>query len=1577
MTDDETPPEAPPQPPPPWREDRPVTAPSATPSRLNRGKLAALVAVVAVTVAFVAAGFLWLRPAPNPIVLHVGYPFYQERPLAPPPFFRQDRNALVDVKLFPRRLAHLSQLDSVEGQDTALVVLSAHARLDDQGRVLVIPPEEALSSIGSQRTLSEFLKAVAVAPGKRRLVILDLFWPTGDAYVPEPGPDVVARIQQELEQVPDPRRLVLLPCSPGQTPLASPELGRSVFGHYLIEGLAGWANYEDQPADQQGVVWAKGLARYLQTRVDRWAQLNRGQRQTPMLLGDAEDFALRSLNRGRPLPHRELAATPPYPQIGLKLAWETRDRWQADRAHSITPWLHRMLETVALETERAWINGGDEAALTERLHQDLNRLEKLRTQLQPTIRPDTLSLAQVQATGFKPDEKVAADLKEMLRKIEEARLIAVKADEVDKLSAKLLEEYLTKYKDAREYDVGQALFDHLVQEPFPRRERVIFLGRIAASRGDPRYAEIETLLRLADFAGSVKEAQWRARTVRKVIEVTQRGEAVLVPVRSFPWLAGALETVQQKRAIAETYFFARGYTSLDEADQLLGQVRDDLESLQGKQNLIEDAFVQWEDACQLLPWMHAWMEFDPSLESVWYEAQQAARDLFPLLEAPTGDSRLSQAEVNQKLDPIPGKAGNLKAALKTLRQPHSADAIQDVLLQTKRPEASPANLRQLEQRLALPLMSAELRVKVWQARGELARRFADKTQELDLREGQKLPEATPPDDPARIERNLVESQMRQRRRQVALLELAGLDPTDLRGLEELLGDSRRFAIPIALEKAWTETLLTQYAQEPKLHLKDRISRLLPGWAPAALLERKILSAGLPLWEAAQSERCRWLADRYRFAALESESPYRARAAFALRPFAQPPVVNVVLPNQPTSLDINLGNRSARTVVPLQISWTGNVPPKVETRILQASDDWLSVSVDTAALAQVKETPSPASVSLPVIVQLLSGAESAQSPRPAGFLVQITAGGRAFFHKVTLPNLPDPERLEIYLSADPKTLTVPPGELRLRPSTQRVPYYLFVRNPSDRVRNLAVEIGQNDEPIPGGSVPITVAPGATKRVIFPGPPAPAVASTEAAAPKEPLPLPELTGPLQIRLLDRDKANEVVASRDVKVHVMAPREYVRVPTVRYEPPSPANENKNKFEVTLAAATPFPGPPSKAELVLPEKRIPGFKGAKAGSFRTDISASGKEVKLVASELAFDSGADEEGYAYVTIDGVERAFVFRTTFARIGEPSTPSEDDRPGLRFRAARFFRTNSKFEGIIEVDNAPAGAVVEAKAGEMIAGEFKAQYEPENQAARVRRVGVGIKSGEGYLEFEPTLRDPRMAIDAVPLRGQRTVQIRLLDKTGKEVLSPVYHTMTFDDRAPEMVAFLENPAQVKKGADFSPRATAADKSVGLSEVVFFFGSPTEDNKLPPGAVKYPAIPLDDEPSGWTAKLPIPADKKGKLDVSLMAVNNLGLMSFAKTSVEVVDFDPELKAPGTLMGVVVEGEFKQANLTVVLSDLKGAKLAERKTTPQGEFEFRDLPPGTYKLSVTKTANQRKAAKDAVVEPGGKTRVRLELYL
>ena len=168
----------------------------------------------------------------------------------------------------------------------------------------------------------------------------------------------------------------------------------------------------------------------------------------------------------------------------------------------------------------------------------------------------------------------------------------------------------------------------------------------------------------------------------------------------------------------------------------------------------------------------------------------------------------------------------------------------------------------------------------------------------------------------------------------------------------------------------------------------------------------------------------------------------------------------------------------------------------------------------------------------------------------------------------------------------------------------------------------------------------------------------------------------------------------------------------------------------------------------------------------------------------------------------------------------------------------------------MDNAPTGALLELSLGQKKGDLFEPEVVNPLLPARQQRVGVGVRASDGGIDFDARVLDWPARFDAVPVRGQRTMRARLLDQERKELLSPVYHTISFDDQAPEKVVLLDLPKQARQGTSLTVKALAVDRGTGIDEVVFFLGQAV-DNKLAPTAVKVRGQPVAGQPNIWTAR------------------------------------------------------------------------------------------------------------------------------
>ena len=161
------------------------------------------------------------------------------------------------------------------------------------------------------------------------------------------------------------------------------------------------------------------------------------------------------------------------------------------------------------------------------------------------------------------------------------------------------------------------------------------------------------------------------------------------------------------------------------------------------------------------------------------------------------------------------------------------------------------------------------------------------------------------------------------------------------------------------------------------------------------------------------------------------------------------------------------------------------------------------------------------------------------------------------------------------------------------------------------------------------------------------------------------------------------------------------------------------------------------------------------------------GAPLKLSMADLEFEAADNDTGLVYLTVDGIERAFVFRTTFAPVGEATTPREELRPAMRLNAGQFYRTNTKFQVAVEVDNAPAESLLQVSLGQRREGAYEADISLPPLTPRQKRIGFAVRPGDGGIEFDTLLRDWLVPFAAVPVRGERVVQARLLDSAGMDL------------------------------------------------------------------------------------------------------------------------------------------------------------------------------------------------------------------
>ena len=910
-------------------------------------------------------------------------------------------------------------------------------------------------------------------------------------------------------------------------------------------------------------------------------------------------------------------------------------------------------------------------------------------------------------------------------------------------------ELLASLAKTSTFEVLYAAFEAAANDPNPHPEHIRFLNLlIQARQPEPLYAETLFLERLGTLAEQTGTEKWPQDTVRQALDVVRLGERVAAQPQLYPLISEALEEAAQKRFEGELFLFGGdGYAPRGEATKRLAAASERYEAAQRRGDTVREIQRLLDEASAFLPAYAPYLERVPEQESTWLDGVDACARLTDLLAAAPADLTGAAQPMTQ-----------LEDDLRRLQRPFSADALADLQARLRRHPASPTVLNEAEAILSTPFLAAEDRESLWKATRTLARRLHGETLQQDQEEVKLKPallETALTETPTnRLDPKEGRRALQRARVSLALLRLGGLPSDELHRLDEQLGntsealgsDSARaklVELGDALRQTWTQRVPELLRPDQDLVRRDRLSRVYLPFDPGAVVED---TAPLPQTELRtehQRALLTWRLDRNRYesrqlAALgllsERDTRYFARAAASYQTLAAPP------PREPScqiSSDPPLVRLTPSTTSGTATLTFLGVPVQAGTkelpvRLLLPGTNWLRVTPSLPDAVDLGEdtllhVPIRETMNLPLAFRLKPDAEGTP---PQGLFVETLCGRRTVHYRLPVSLDAVSERIEILLSANPREPAEPLEELRLRPLKSRQPFYLFLRNPSAKPRKVLVQLTSGQATLPGGEAKVELAPNETKQVRFtspaPTPPATPPGNTAPAAPAEGV-FTELNGDMQVRLLDLDGGNKVIDVRSYRVQVASAADYTHVTNIQFIPPTERDQTlgggKNKLTVTLQATPALTGAPAPVELILPPSRIPGFLSAKSGTLRGQLPPRG-EVTLYAENLQFADGGSEDGYVYLSVDGNERAYVFRTTFARFGEPTSPREDTLPALRLVAGRFAASGAAPPVTLEVDHPPPGATIELSLGHYRDGVFEPEEVTKRPTAKRQRIACSF-------------------------------------------------------------------------------------------------------------------------------------------------------------------------------------------------------------------------------------------------------------
>lgn len=1529
--------------------------------------------ILAVMLALVGGvlGLLYLiRPAPRAYFVPLFITEYKFRQIPVNFLAEPDREALVEGKYFEHMstfgrqernqiVEELAKLKERKQSDALVLYVCAFARASEKGEVLLLPgdfnPDDSQSAV----SLRDALQMLRECPAGHKFLIMDTMRPLADSRLGVLANDVASRIPQDLEAVPDSNRMVLLSCSPGQVSHASEDLGRSVFGYYVEEGLRGWADGFNADGKRDGHVSARELAEFVKRRVDRWAEHNRGSRQTPTLIpqNPKDDFQMVALEHGRAQAELQLPEPGEYLK-SLKDAWKERDDAWSDDSYQLCPRAFREFEAYLLRAELEWRGGMKLDRLEPDLKGQVDRFKGQLAQAREFFQGEPRSLTLARALGRKSDPTVAVALKDVVAK---ADLVPKdKPKEAEPTLKKLITDFLDKNK-GKQFDVACAAFDLAADDANPTADKIRFLAQLLQTQDShPRYVETLAIYRLAEMANYLRA--WPATTARRALEMTWKGELAVSRPRVLPWIRSLLEEAAQDRHTAEVFLWTLGCVSVDVADSQLKKAAEEFDVIRAFEDALLQAQRSLDEALIRLPAMLPYLEGPGHGDEAWRAAVDSAQELHAALaQFPDPKQKVAVPDLKKKLDGIRQKADTLRSQMDAIQRPFTSESLQQIITRSKQPDANASIVVDIQSMLATPILKGPERINLWSAGRALSGRLSLETMKLDEDEDQRqqatkaLSDFEP--EQKRWERTERERAAHRAGWSIALLKLCGLPSAEADKLEESRKqalDKSEFApwdaLAVSLRKAWIEDIPRKLAQETNLAAKDRLNAPYPPFDigqddpnPNAVLLKNTLE--LKEWLT------RWY--QYENQDLPSSGFYAASVSDYRGDGRMIPAASGASIQFSTEIQISPltpAHPSERVGLQLKLVDGAAVQP-VAVNIFTADDDWLQVAVlDKRDLANL--TKAGSSCTIPIEVALKGGAQTTAALPPQGFLVQARVNDRVFHYKVSVPLVPRPEVLLSTNATEPKD---PINELTLRPGKERLKYYLYVRNHTKEPYKLKVQLLD----VEGGEF---VFPD----VLKPNDPPRRVEFGKVSPPPD-KPLKDFQGPLQIRLVDLDSNKELYV-KQIPVRIASPRDYVEVTEAVFNPNA---GGKNKLTVKLRAKQDIPDG-CQVELVLPADRIPGLLGLSDDKKVSEklTKKDDEEKELFAAGIQLDEGSNPNGFFYLTVDGVPRAFIFKTTFNRDGARTPTDRFDGDDIRLQASSLALPSDKFPVEAMVDNPPEGATVLLELGKQAEnGAFEMQKQSGPTEARYQHLGISAQSLDGALLFEANIGDRTIFLDTQGIVGKRILRASLKRNDGT-VMKTALRPITLDD-SPPIISKVQGEPQGNNIVEAT--AEGNDPESGVQKVRFYVGKP--QGKIPPKSDPLEAT-FDPDKKAWTRMIPVPP--AGDVDLTVEFENGVELKSLKAFKVTMNGNAGGVGGQGKLGSIQVlvqAAERKQPGAKVFLAGGNMKEIKEGTVDASSRVTFDKVPPGTYQVSAVGIDGKATGKKTVTVVAGKREDVTVDV--
>jgi hypothetical protein len=1468
------------------------------------------------------------------------------------------------IRLRFRALAHVARDQPV------VVYVASPAAVDAAGGVFLLPADRLGDHPRNRLPLNELLAALHDCPARHRLLILNLIPENEDPLFSPPPGDLSHAIFDTFQGADDPNLLCLVASSPGQIPVASPVLGRTVFAWYLEAGLRGDASgWKD--ASPNGRVSVEELAAYVRAATGRWVSATRGGTQTPRLIGTAADFTLRALPQMQPEREATTGSDFTYPEW-LRTGWQQHEQWLRDGRGEAAPRALLKLQAALLDAERNFLAGQSPSVLQRELDGQISAANQLASVLMAVPTPDPLpTLASIVPGYANPDSALLAELRDAARRFD-TRPPALPLAPGEKVAPEpLVPPEFDSFKAKPHLSLALATFLLLSEDPDPTPGRIRALAQLLATQtATPRFAETALIQRLANLAAQSPVVPWSSDRAALVLQTARLLEPCIDTNVSI-WAAAALDRVYRLRANAEAVYFAPEYASTVAASNRLREAAAAARRLKEATDRLRNATATWYEAIRSLLGATELIQSGTIPVSVAEQLAERTRKLGDTLVPPTTAFDLDAfAERAQEWD---SQSNSVRTALQEFSRPFESAAIAQLLAKSQVPETGTATIVELHVLLATPLLHASERASLWNARIALERRLAEEALRAEATDWEAIrkglasrpvvnPREAATEPPVDVE------QVRQRVRCTsALLRVGGLEESTVTKLASELNGlvADRFAFADRLRRVWLEDLPAQLVGAADSHAA-RLASIMPLVPASACLDSPATNPVTQLSRQASRTTWAWQAARFEYESRElpledSTRSFAIAAARACRAVSGPHTAHdlELSPSNPAKLT----PEHPTAALGLKIRAVGgDRQSQVLLSTLTPSDGWIKVG----RTAPVSLDPLRQSS---VELKLSAGDSPVSFPGALGFLVEAEFGGRTYHLRVpvTLEEITD--RLDVLIRTAPDQSPRAAREIRVRPNGIAQPYQLLLANPNYRERKVVARLARLNRETPV----VTIPPGKAVLLAFPAPPPLPPGQTIPPTPVEEG-LILTSEELVLQLFDPSDRETVRQTIRLPISVIPPTDYLRVADAVFKPA--AGSRSNRLSATVVPGDIPPGGPCNVRLGFPNDRNPGLL-VRDGSLTAPLARGGPPVSLYADNLALPGVAGTDVWVTIAADGMERAATYSASLPTLGETVRLTPIGTPMVRVKVEPFATGTEPLPVTLEVDNPPPEAALEFLVGTALDDNAAIVPDLTLPIRTAKDVAARVKfdaKGETLL-LSGSIKDHAPKLPVELLVGKRVLEVRLLDRAGQRVATH-RAKVTFDGTPPRNVHFTDLAPKARKDQPLLVRATCDPIISGIKEVKFFIGQP-QKNALPASPAPIVGKLFDERTNEWRATLPVDG-QKGIITVGVQFTSLAGLSQIEVQEVELLDpaefYKPE---PGQIAGKLVEGRLPQPALTVFLYDDKGNAKAKTQTKPDGTFEFKDLLPGSYYLFSEKESTNRQIKQEVVVKAGETLPVTLELLL